>query len=170
MATSRKTWLYGVVGLALGLLLMGAKPLQAQGDCKAILATARKMSTSVTHVYTTISRDGKEQTGEMIFLPGVYYWRTDNSKWSSGPMSAEEWAEMLKSKTWADNVSCKYVKDEPVNGEMAGIYSWRDAATGRDTQIWISKAKGAPLRQEADSARGMHFSMRYEYGSVKPPM
>jgi hypothetical protein len=149
---------------------MNTNPLNAQGDCKAILAAGSKMVTSVTHVYSTISRNGKEHTGEMIFLPGVYYWRTDNSNWNSAPMSAQEREEILKSKTWTDKLACKYVKDEAVNGEMAGVYSWHDAATGGDTQIWISKAKGLPLRQDVDGARQTHMSMRYEYGSVKPPM
>ena len=170
MVAARKRWLFVAAGLAFGLLLMAATPLNAQSDCKAILAAARKISITVTHVYSTTTRNGKETTGEMIFLPGVYYWRTDNSNWSSGPMSAEEWAETLKLKTWADNVACEHVKDESVNGEMAGIYSWHDAATGRDTRIWISKANGAPLRQEVDSARGTHSSTRFEYGRVKPPM
>jgi len=169
MATARKRQLYVAAGLAFGLLLVGANPLNAQGDCKAILAAASKMVTSATHVYSTISRNGKEHTMEMIFLPGVYYWRTDNTNWSSAPMSAQEWAEMLKSKTWTD-MACKYVKDESVNGEMAGVYSWHLAATGGNTQVWISKAKGVPLRQEAEIEGHTHMSLRYEYGSVKPPM
>ena len=170
MATEGKKWPYVAAGFAFGLLAMGASPLMAQGDCKAVLATAGKMVTSATHIYSTTSRSGKEHTMEMIFLPGVYYSRTDNSTWSSAPMSVQERAETLQSKTWADNMACKYVKDEAVNGEMAGVYSWHDAATGGDTQIWISKAKGAPLRQEVDGARQTHMSMRYEYGSVKPPI
>jgi hypothetical protein len=170
MAIARKRAPYIAAGLAFGLLLMGANPLNAQGDCKTILTAASKMMTSVTHVYSTISRNGKEHTIEMIFLPGVYYSRTDASNWSSAPMSGEERAEMLNSKTWTNNVACTYVKDESVNGEMAGVYSWHDVATGGDTQIWISKAKGVPLRQDTYGAHQTHFSIRYEYGSVKPPM
>jgi hypothetical protein len=44
-----------------------------------------------------------------------------------------------------------------------------------DSQIWISRAKGLPLRQDMDIDVGgkngkSHSSSRYEYGDVKPPM
>ena len=37
MVTMRKTWLYAAVGIAFGHLLIGARPLSAQGDCKLVL-------------------------------------------------------------------------------------------------------------------------------------
>ena len=69
---------------------------------------------------------------------------------------------------------CRYLKDELVAGEMAAVYSLKNKGKV-DSQIWISKAKGLPLRQEDDVDLGAgkgksHNSTRYEYGNIKPPM
>jgi hypothetical protein len=44
-----------------------------------------------------------------------------------------------------------------------------------DSQIWISKTTGLPLREEQDVDMGaeigkQHRSARFEYSNVKPPM
>jgi hypothetical protein len=60
---------------------------------------------------------------------------------------------------------------------MAAVYSTHDVSSKGvvDSQIWISRAKGLPLRQDMDIDVGgkngkSHSSSRYEYGDVKPPM
>jgi hypothetical protein len=71
--------------------------------------------------------------------------------------------------------TCRYLKDESVSGETAAVYSTR-SETGdikSDGQIWISKGRGLPLRQEFDIDSGgsggkYHHSARYEYGNVQP--
>jgi hypothetical protein len=71
------------------------------------------------------------------------------------------------------NDTCRYVKDEPVNGEMTAVYSSHsETPKGKiDLQIWISKAKGLLLRQDTDSdGSKVLISARYEYENVKPPM
>ena len=48
--------------------------------------------------------------------------------------------------------------------------SWEESPKGKvDSQIWISKGKGLPLRLESEVDK-IHSSTRYEYGNVKPPM
>jgi hypothetical protein len=69
--------------------------------------------------------------------------------------------------------TCRYLRDEPVNGEMAAVYSTHsETAKGRiNMQTWISKARGLILRQDADSDGGkVIMSSRYDYGNVKPPL
>ena len=68
---------------------------------------------------------GKDQTVEMIYLPGVIYSRI-NGKWSSVKMTAQELAELRTPKPHNDAATCKYVKDELANGEMAAVYSAHD--------------------------------------------
>jgi len=57
-----------------------------------------------------------------------------------------------------ESAKCSYVRDEPVNGEAAGVYrqdaNQNDAAGARSTLIWISKTSGLPLRQEQDADFG----------------
>lgn len=176
MMTTRKRWLYLAVGFAFGDLLTGSNPLKAQGDCKAVLDAANKTMSTSSHTYTTTNLGGKDQTVESIFLPGVVYTRLNGGKWSNEKMTPQELAEMRKQNARDDKETCKYLKDELVNGEMAAVYSARDVSTkgAVDTQIWISKAKGWALREDVDIDVGgnggkSHMSMRFEYGSVKPP-
>lgn len=176
MVTTRKTWMYWTVGFALGQMLIGANPLKAQGDCKVVLEAANKTMTTATHTYSTMNIAGKDQTVETIFLPGVIYSRI-NGKWSSVKMTAQELAELRKPKEHKDAATCKYVRDEPANGEMAALYSTHDVTSRGtvDSQMWISKASGLPLRVDVDIAVGgsgskSHTSSRYEYGNVKPPI
>jgi hypothetical protein len=176
MITTRKSWLYLTVGFTLGHLLIGSNPLKAQGDCKVPIDAEIKSVAAFTHTYTTMNIGGKDQTVESIFLPGVVYTRLDG-KWSSVKMTPQELADMRKPSAHGDKATCKYLKDELVNGEMAAVYSAHDVSSKgvTDTQIWISKAKGLALRQDMDIDVGgnggkSHMSMRFEYGSVKPPI
>jgi hypothetical protein len=65
--------------------------------------------------------------------------------------------------------TCKYLRDEAVDGEAAVVYS--DNFTGKaaktEGQIWISKKTGLVLRQEGDvdlGAKGKgHQSIRFDY-------
>ena len=59
METTRKRLLYLMVGFTFGHLLIGAKPLAAQVDCRIILDAARKVLDTPTHMYITGKIDGQ---------------------------------------------------------------------------------------------------------------
>jgi hypothetical protein len=68
------------------------------------------------------------------------------------------------------------VRDESVNGEPATLFRMHhhDEDTTTDQQVWISKARGLPLKQDIDMDVGgtsgkSHRSMRYEYTNVQAP-
>jgi hypothetical protein len=70
-------------------------------------------------------------------------------------------------------VTCRSLKDEAVNGEMAAVYSSHcETSKGKiDLQVLVSKSSGLLLRQEtADVAGKVLMSTRYECGNVKPPL
>jgi hypothetical protein len=161
---------YIVFGFTLGHLLIGAKPVAAQGDCQLVLDAANKVWDTPTHLYDTTNIGGTTQTVEMIYAAGAIYTKY-GGKWSPSPMSMQEMKELDQKNRQNNKMTCRYLKDEPVNGEMAAVYSVHDETPrGKvDSQIWISKAKGLPLRQDIDIDK-THNSMRYEYGNVKPPM
>jgi hypothetical protein len=114
---------------------------------------------------------GKDFAIETIYANGNIYTRI-GGKWSSVPMTPEG------KKPQHDKAACAYVKDELVNAEMTAVYSTHDVSPKgvTDTQVWISKSKGLPLRVEMDIKAGsqqttaVHTSSRYEYDNVKPPM
>jgi len=86
--------------------------------------------------------------------------------------SAEQLEQQLMHHAIAKD-TCRYLRDEPVDGEMAALYSTHsETPKGKiDMQIWISKAGGLILRHDTDSDGGKVLtSSRYEYGNVKPPL
>jgi hypothetical protein len=74
--------------------------------------------------------------------------------------------------------TCRYLRDEAVEGEMAAVDSThaerRDLKIKSDGELWISKTKGLTLRQEEDVDAGEgvkdSHSTRYDYSNVKPPL
>jgi hypothetical protein len=103
-----------------------------------------------------------------------------NGKWISSGTTKD--VEQLMQKNLqnpkASKPVCSHLKDELVNGELAGVYTSSEvvASGGKvTTQVWISKTKGLPLRQEVDievagSKSKSHNSVRFEYGNIKPPI
>ena len=72
-----------------------------------------------------------------------------------------------------NKTTCRYLNDEPVNGEMTAVYSVHDVSprATTDSKTWISKAKGLPLRSDIDMNGGKsHISTRYEFDNVKAPI
>lgn len=170
MQTTRAKLLHITIGCVLGHLLTGA-PLAAQGDCKMVLDAMTKVMDTATHVYVTMNITGKPQTGESIYAGGLIYSKYDG-KWSSGS-TAKEMKQMAEKNRQNNKMTCRYLNDEPVNGEMAAVFSVHEVSprSTTDSKTWISKAKGLPLRSDLDMNEGKsHISTRYEYGNIKPPI
>jgi hypothetical protein len=169
METTRKGLLYIMVGFTFGQLLLGAKPLAAQGDCRLVFDAASKAFDTPAHLYVTTNIGGTAQTAEMIYAASAIYVKF-GGKWSLST-TMQEMKELEQKNRQNSKATCRYLHDESVNGEMAAVYSVHsESPKGKvDSKIWISKAKGLPLRQEDDVDK-VHNSMRYEYGNVKPPM
>ena len=168
--TRRKRLLCALLGFTFGQLLTGGKPLAAQ-DCKLVLDAMIKVMDTPTHAYVTIDVSGKPQTAESIYVGGLIYAKYDG-KWSAGT-TTQEMKEIAGKNRQTNKTTCHYLKDEPVNGEMAAVYSVHDVSprSTSDSKTWISKSKGLPLRSDTDMEGGKnHISMRYEYGNIKPPM
>ena len=171
METTRKRLLYIMVGCAFGHLLIGAGPLAAQDDCKLVLDGMIKLFDTPTHAYVTMDITGKTQTGESIYAGGLVYAKYDG-KWSSGG-TTQEMKQIAEKNRQTNKTTCRYLNDEPVNGEMTAVYSVHEVSprSTSDSKTWISKAKGLPLRSDTDMNDGKsHISTRFEYGNIKPPM
>jgi len=163
--------LSAILGFTFGQLLIGAKPLAAQDDCKLVLDAGTKVFDTPTHAYVTINISGKAETGESIYAGGLIYAKY-GGKWTAG-MTTKEMKEIDEKNRQTNKTTCRYLKDELVNGEMTAVYSVHDVSpkATSDSKTWISKAKGLPLRSDTDMDGGAsHISTRFEYGNVKPPM
>jgi len=171
METTRKRLLYLVVGFTFGQLLIGARPVAAQGNCQLVLDASSKVLDTSAHLYTTMNIGGTTQTAEQIYVAGTIYVKF-GGKWGPSPMTMQEMKELAQKNRQNSKVTCRYLHDEPVDGEMAAVYSSHEETPKgtTDSQIWISKAKGLLLRSEVDLGDKNHVSTRVEYGNVKPPM
>lgn len=170
----KRTTLLRTIALALLLPLIGATPLAAQGNCQAVDNAMNKIYTTPTHLYNTM---GSNIKNEIIYVGGAIY---DNvrGKWAKSGLTLQQLMKMEEDNRRNSKYTCSYLRDEAVNGETAALYSTHaersNPAVKSDGQIWISKTKGLPLRQEEDIDAGsgtrMHHSTRYEYANVQPPL
>jgi hypothetical protein len=150
--------------------------------CQTILDASNKLYSTPFHMHMTQTspgiENGKPVNSELIFVGGPRRYVLYDGKWTDSPFSTEDLKELeernLKN---AKNQSCRYLRDEPVNGESAALYTQHsESENGKDdSQIWISKSKGLVLRMETDLDTGggangkSHLSIRFEYGNVQAP-
>ncbi len=121
-------------------------------------------------------QNGKPRSSEIISVGGMRYILVDG-KWAARQVSAEQSkAAVQQARENAKNGTCRYVRDEAVNGESALLIATHGQSGGAtsDTQIWISKSKGLIIKQETDldvggGAPKSHSSARYEYTNVQAP-
>jgi len=164
-----------VAAVTIAYLLCGALPLTAQDDCKVLKKVGadalHKVHTTPTHVYTTTKINGQSFSSEIIYAAGSMYVKM-KGKWTSGGSieDTEETEQQLQHDAHSKD-TCRQLKDESINGELASVYSSHsETPKGTvDLQLWISKANGTLLRQDM-SSNGAIISSRYEYSNVKPPL
>jgi hypothetical protein len=156
-----------------------AKPV-VDSVCQALFDASDKLYTAPYHLYSTQTskgiENGKPMSSETISAGGKRYILM-NGAWSVSPISIEVEKEMgQRNRKSARNLSCRYLRDEPVNGESAAVYSTHsETEQGKnDNKVWVSKGTGLILRQETDLDLGAgrpkaHVSVRYEYENVQAP-
>jgi hypothetical protein len=168
-----------ILGFTFGLSLIGVPRLAAQDNCQPTYDAMSKVITTPTHIYVTMTavpnNGDKPITAETIYAAGSAYVKV-SGKWTRGQMTPQEVMKKEEENRRNSKTTCRYLKDEAVNGEIAAVYNTH-SETGdikSDGQIWISKSRGLPLRQEFDIDSGgpggkHHQSVRYEYTNVQPP-
>jgi hypothetical protein len=167
--------------LAVMALLAGSAPAADQ-SCKLVGDATAKYLAIPTHVYTTEDgayAGGKTRNVETIYLIDKAYVQV-NGRWRESPVSPKVMLnQMNKARADADaaagsHSTCRMVRDEAINGEAATLYiSHTDTEDLKaDSQIWISKSRGLPLKLEETSDTGAgknHRVSRFEYTNVQPP-
>ncbi len=149
------------------------------GTCQQVFDAMSKMVTTPTHVYTTeasaFRAGGKPTTNETIYADGAIYTNV-NGQWIRSTITPQEMFQQEQENRKQNKATCRYLREESMNGEGAAVYSThsetQDAKS--DAQLWISKSKGLPLREELDIDVGgklgkSHHSISYEYRNVQPP-
>lgn len=170
---------------ALALLILtplAVRPARAAAvdpACKPVLDSMAKQYSTPVHLYTTevaAFRGGKPRSSEAIFAGGTIYVQV-RGKWTRSPMSLEEMRRQREENIRnAKSMSCRYLRDEAVNGEAAAVYSSQSETeeAKSSSTLWVSKRTGLPLKNEIDIDTGgkegkQHDSVRYDYSNVRPP-
>jgi hypothetical protein len=168
-----------IIGFTVELLLIGTPGLAAQNNCQPLYDAMSKVITTPTHIYITTNAapnsGGKSRTIETIYAAGSTYVNF-NGMWTRGP-TTQQVVKQEEENHRNSSANCRYLHDESVNGEIAAVYSTHAETSDQksDGQMWISKTRGLPLRQELDMDTGgksgkSHHSVRYEYSDVHPPL
>jgi hypothetical protein len=147
-----------------------AWPLAAQDSCKLVMDATTRVFDTPTHAYVTMKMNGTNHDAESINTGGMVYIKS-NGTWSPGT-SSKEMKDLADKSRQNTKMTCRYLKDEPVDGQIAAVYTVHEVSpkSTSDSKTWISKAKGTLLRSDIDMDGGKtHVSTRYEYGNVKPP-
>jgi hypothetical protein len=163
--------------LIAGVLVAG-RAHAADATCKLLADANTKIYSIPTHIYMTeTAAGGQARKSELVYLNGKTYVQVAG-KWRVSPQTPQKMIEIRK-ETEAEQektMTCKVVRDESVNGEAAVLYSahQQDPDAKNDSQIWISKSRGVPIKLEMDmdvggAAGKSHRTMRYEYTNVQVP-
>ena len=153
-----------------------AVPVPADA-CQTVFEAMTKVVTVPHHIYTTMSGSmqpgGKSSNTEQIYAGGVIYVMMQG-KWTRGTMTPDQMLKRQEANRQTSKATCSYLRDESVNGEAAAVYSSHEEPQGTkvDSQTFISKSRGLPLRTEIDMDMGGtgHMSSRYEYANIKAPL
>lgn len=179
-------WLCSMPVLILEMTLISATPLAAQSGCQVVDDAMNKVMTVPTHIYTAMTpilRNGSTPPpsdtirNETIYVGGAAYLKV-SGKWFRSEWTLQRVMKQEQENRQQSKFTCRYLRDESINGEPAAVYNTHferaHPEAKSDGQIWISKGKGLPLRDEMDidAGDGMknHHSTHYEYTNVQPPM
>jgi hypothetical protein len=99
-------------------------------------------------------------------------------KWSRSELTMQHVRELDEKNRQSSKTTCRYLRDEPVDGDTAAVYSTHaersNLKSKSDGELWVSKTKKLPLRQEedVDARDGIenHHSTRYKYSNVRAPL
>ena len=163
----------------LSLLVIGDPPKARAADaCQTVFDALQKLVTTPSHSYTTSTEanGSKPVEGETIFVGGQKYIQA-HGKWMRLPVTTQDVLDQEKENEKNGKSNCQLVRSESVNGESASLYHMQRETENfkENSQIWISKTTGLPLREEQDIDYGgkigkRHNSGRFEYGNVRPPI
>jgi hypothetical protein len=155
-------------------------PVAAADDCGPMWDALMKLAQTPNHSFTDSSgaiAGGQSKASERIATATANYLQV-RGKWLRSSMSPKQALQMqqdaMKDKK---NGSCKYERDEAVEGEPAALYTTHNQDDGgvSDAQIWISKKRGLPLKQVVHLSVGggktgeSQMATRYVYENVRAP-
>ncbi len=164
-------------GLLTAILCWSA-PVRSQDSCQPLYDALTRLATTSSHSYASMTdpSDGKASATEFIYMQDKAYMKV-GGHWADGPTTPKEFLEKEMQTRKNSHAKCQLLRSDSAEGQAATLYSLHSESehAKEDAQVWISKATGLPLREEADielsgSPGKRHVSNRYEYSNVRAPM
>jgi hypothetical protein len=151
--------------------------VSAHAQCQPTFDALDKIYRTPTHIFTTLtmgSLGGAVQYTEVVYVGGSVYSKVGGS-WERGDL--QQVKQMEQKNRQDSTATCRYVRDETVNGETAAVYQVHSVRVNThlssDGWLWISKSRGLLLRDEQtiiDANFKEKTTARYEYTNVRPPL
>lgn len=141
--------------------------------CEALLGAMIKLAGTPHRLYatqTTPLLGNKPRETQSVVADKAMWVLASSGKWHVLPYDMP--AAIEKARSMPDAHACQRVRDEPVNGEAASLFTVRSKTEFGtvDSQIWVSASRGLPLRQITDVSEGQtHTVGRFDYVNVQPP-
>ena len=152
--------------------------LAAEPACTSVFDALIKAAATPNHQFMT--ETGADKTGpessEVIATSNTMYVKA-GATWQGHPYNPQQQAAQMREALKTANITCQHLRDETVAGDPVAVYDTRDKQEGGnivDSKIWISKARGLPLKQTIDMNVGgkhgeSHTEVRVDYANVQAP-
>ncbi len=139
--------------------------------CRAIEEALVKMATTPVHETVIVERAPTTLKSETIRTADKTYVEV-RGKWMSKPYDSQAEVASVREKMKQEMTDCSRERAEAVDGEAADLYLVHatSAATVAEMKLWISTAKGLPLKVVSMMGGGkMRSEVRMDYVHVGPP-
>lgn len=167
-----------VSSVVLATLIVCSPTRASDAACKPVFDAMTTMARTPNHQYMTRTagfQPGVEKS-EIITTGNAMYVMVAGS-WHRSDYNPQQQAGELRQAYEQQALTCKYLRDEAVDGETAALYDTRqtqDDGTIVHSQLWISRARELPLRQTIDidvggKAGKSHTDLRTDYNKVQAP-
>ena len=140
-------------------------------ECATIFAAVITQAKAPYAASATISHPGQpDKKVEQVNIGDKMYVEVTGA-WQSMPYSAQEVIDRATEKRKTSKQTCAKVGAETVSGEAATIYTdHEETPKGTvDSRLWLSDARGLPLKVEMHFQSGMVMNQLLRYDNVQAP-
>ena len=150
----------------------------ADPACKPVFDAMTKAAATPNHMFmtTTAATNARPESSETITTANMMYLKVDGA-WRMEAYNAQQQVTEMQKAASTTSIACQHLHDDTVAGESVEIYNTQQQQAGGsmiNSQLWISKARGLPVKQTMDIDIGgkfgkSHTDMRYDYNNVQAP-
>ena len=166
------------VATSLALAVTASAPsLAAEGSCKVVFDAIAKQVMTPNHEYMiqTEGADKAKREQREVINTGTAQYFLVGGEWHTMKETPKETLQRERDNEASSNVTCRYLRDESVEGVNAAVFSEHSKAdTGESNAlVWIAKGNSMPVREEVDMDAGnpgaRHLEVRIVYSNVQAP-